>query len=112
MSHAKWTIGLADKGHTYFATAIQLQETEAWSVLLKVDQEYINALPTDDPTSLALQMIADAQLKMEEAPEGAPPIIMPKATPTKPASPALEPALSRRLPHSRKPAARAGFGQR
>lgn len=68
MSQAKWTLGLADKGHTYLCTAVHLQEPDAWNVLLEVDGEYINALSTDDPTSLSLQMIADAQLKMEEAP--------------------------------------------
>jgi hypothetical protein len=67
MASRKLTISLVDGGHSYLVTSVFLLDTESWSVLLKVDGVYRQALNTADfPSSLALQMIADAQLLAEE----------------------------------------------
>lgn len=58
----KWTIGLADDGHTYLTTALFMEETQNWSVMLKVDGVFLKTLPSDDPAALCLILIADAQI--------------------------------------------------
>lgn len=58
----KWTIGLAAEGHTYLVTALYMEDDETYSVMLKVDGEYKKTLPSDDPATLALKLIADAEL--------------------------------------------------
>lgn len=59
MADRKWTIGLADNGHTYTATALYLAEPETWSVLIRRDGAPYNALLTDNPCSDALKFIGD-----------------------------------------------------
>lgn len=59
MIERKWTIGLADNGHTYTATALYLTEPETWSVLIRRDNTPYNALLTDNPCSDALKFISD-----------------------------------------------------
>lgn len=61
----KWTIGLADGGHNYVVTAQWMEDDETYNVVLKVDGKFMKALPSDDPTVLALTLIADAELEAE-----------------------------------------------
>lgn len=61
-----WKFKLTDKGRKYRATARHRKDIEAWDVRLKVDGKFINAIQTENPTGIALQIIADAQLLEEE----------------------------------------------
>ena len=59
----KLTVILADNGCTYAVTAIYMNDSESWSVILKVNGIYrYNVNVPDFPASIALQMIADAQV--------------------------------------------------
>ena len=58
----KWTIGLADGGRLFLAIATYIIGIDAWSVVLSIDGEHQQAVLTEDPCMVALQLIADAQL--------------------------------------------------
>lgn len=67
----KWTIGLADGGHTYLVTAMYMEDDETYNVVLKVDGQYRKSLPSDDPAMLSLKLIADAELGNDDTDLGA-----------------------------------------